>query len=107
MGYRHQHLLQVFIFRDGRLGMVTVIVEALLRAIGLLRLTGFKWLSTRFAETQYILLIRTVAFVPSGSTGIRAEVIGRFDFSAAKQACPNKPRSRYAMSGKVGLDGVY
>lgn len=87
--------------------MVTIIVEALLRAVNLFRLTEFKRLSTRFAETQDILLIRTVAFVPSGSAGIRAEVIGRFDFSGAKQACPNKPRSRYAMSGKVRLDGVY
>ena len=34
-------------------------------------------------------------------------MIGRFDFSGAKQACPNKLRSRYAMSGTVGLDGVY
>ena len=107
MWYRHQHLVQGFIFSDGLLGMVTVIVEALLRAVNLLGLTGLKWFSTRFAEAQYIMCINTVDFVPSGSTGIRAEVIGCFDFSVAKQACPNKPWSRYAMSGTVGFDGVY
>lgn len=87
--------------------MVTIIVEALLRAVNLFRLTEFKRLSTRFAETQDILLIRTVAFVPSGSAGIRAEVTGRFDLSCTKQAGSSMPWCRYAMSGKVGLDGVY
>lgn len=94
MWYRHQHLVQGFIFSDGLLGMVTVIVEALLRAVNLLGLTGLKWFSTRFAEAQYILCINTVDFVPSIPAAARAEVILRFDFSVAKHTCPNRPRTR-------------
>ena len=86
--------MQGFIFSDGLLGMVTVIVEALLRAVNLLGLTGLKWFSTRFAEALYILCINIVDFVPSIPAAARVEVILRFDFSVAKHTCPNRPRTR-------------
>ena len=99
MWYRHQHLVQGFIFSDGLLGMVTVIVEALLRAVNLLGLTGLKWFFTRFAGPQYILYISAVDFVPSSPAAVRAEVILRFDFSVAKHTCPDRPTSHVWNSG--------